>query len=241
MIPGISIIVFLKCKDSGIREASARFYFTHLLYLGLWPKGPLRVGCVGWNALGSSRVCTLMSPALLWWSRYRKNKPVLGSPQVVPRAGRVEQDTARVRLCVHACIVKTHFKILRLEANVMAWRTISANKTDKVDKSDLKRRKVKGKNQPQSRQYITPDPPDPFWRRWNPSPDTGTLTLTGWDGSLDDCDSTLLDPVATDRGLNPPSPSVKAKFWASFLKGCLFSGAGDRSKQSLISTFFHLR
>lgn len=47
MIPDISIIVFLKCKDLGIGEASARFYFTDLLYLGLWPKGPLRGGCAG--------------------------------------------------------------------------------------------------------------------------------------------------------------------------------------------------
>lgn len=34
MIPGISIIVFLKCKDSGIRDNAARFCFGDLLYLG---------------------------------------------------------------------------------------------------------------------------------------------------------------------------------------------------------------
>lgn len=34
MIPGISIIVFLKCKDLGIRDAAARFCFGDLLYLG---------------------------------------------------------------------------------------------------------------------------------------------------------------------------------------------------------------
>lgn len=39
MIPGISIIVFLKCKDSGIRDASARFCFGDLLYLGLGAQG----------------------------------------------------------------------------------------------------------------------------------------------------------------------------------------------------------
>lgn len=39
MIPGISIIVFLKCKDSGIGEASARFCFGDLLYLGLGAQG----------------------------------------------------------------------------------------------------------------------------------------------------------------------------------------------------------
>lgn len=47
MIPGISIIVFLKCKDSGIRDASMRFCFSDLLYLRLGLKGPLVVGCVG--------------------------------------------------------------------------------------------------------------------------------------------------------------------------------------------------
>lgn len=35
MIPGISIIVFLKCKDSGIRDASTHFCFSDLLCLGL--------------------------------------------------------------------------------------------------------------------------------------------------------------------------------------------------------------
>lgn len=34
MIPGISIIVFLKCRDLGIGEASARFCLGDLLYLG---------------------------------------------------------------------------------------------------------------------------------------------------------------------------------------------------------------
>lgn len=81
----------------------------------------------------------------------------------------------------------------------------------------------------------TPDLSDPSCRKWNPSIDTGTLTLTGWHGSLDDWDW-LLGPL-TFRGLNPPSPSFKAKFRATLLKGCVFSGAQDRSKQSLISTF----
>lgn len=35
MIPGINIIVFLKCKDSGIRDSSTRFCFSDLLCLGL--------------------------------------------------------------------------------------------------------------------------------------------------------------------------------------------------------------
>lgn len=39
MIPGISIIVFLKCKDSGIRDASVRFCFSDLLYLGFGAQG----------------------------------------------------------------------------------------------------------------------------------------------------------------------------------------------------------
>lgn len=39
MIPGISIIVFLKCKDSGIRDASTRFCFSDLLCLGLEAQG----------------------------------------------------------------------------------------------------------------------------------------------------------------------------------------------------------
>lgn len=51
MIPCISIIVFLKCKDSGVRDASVRFCFIDLLCLGLlalkatggwlgWRRGP---------------------------------------------------------------------------------------------------------------------------------------------------------------------------------------------------------
>lgn len=39
MIPGISIIVFLKCKDWGIGEAGARFCLGDLLYLGLGARG----------------------------------------------------------------------------------------------------------------------------------------------------------------------------------------------------------
>lgn len=39
MIPGISIIVFLKCKDSGIRDASTRFCFNDLLCLWLRAEG----------------------------------------------------------------------------------------------------------------------------------------------------------------------------------------------------------
>lgn len=39
MIPGISIIVFLKCKDLGIRDASTRFCFSDLLCLWLGTQG----------------------------------------------------------------------------------------------------------------------------------------------------------------------------------------------------------
>lgn len=46
MIPGISIIVCLKCKDSGIRDATARFCFSDLLCLHLRAQGATG-GCLG--------------------------------------------------------------------------------------------------------------------------------------------------------------------------------------------------
>lgn len=90
MIPGISIIVFLKCKDSGIRDASTRFCFSDLLCLRLGARGATGGRLVGlWGsgtpqgprdptgAPGPYRGHTLMSPAALCWSTDRKNKPAM--------------------------------------------------------------------------------------------------------------------------------------------------------------------
>lgn len=90
MIPGISIIVFLKCKDSGIRDTAARFCFGDLLYLGARgpPRGPLEVGVVRLKCprtlLGphtnEARRCSAGADA-------GKTKPVMWfPPQVVPGA-----------------------------------------------------------------------------------------------------------------------------------------------------------
>lgn len=66
MIPGISIIVFLKCKDLGIRDASMRFCFSDLLCSGLGTQGGYwRLAGWVYGGPGPDRGHTLMMPAPL--------------------------------------------------------------------------------------------------------------------------------------------------------------------------------
>lgn len=97
MIPGISIIVFLKCKDSGIRDAIVRFCFSDLLYLGL----RAQVATGGW-------LCGLRCPRALQGPHTNEAcSPLMEQIQekqtcdMVPSSGprracRVEQDTDRM-------------------------------------------------------------------------------------------------------------------------------------------------
>lgn len=109
MIPGISIIVFLKCKDSGIRDTAARFCFGDLLYLGALgpPRGPLEVGVV---RLRCPR--TLLGPHTNEARRCSdgadagKTKPVMWlPPPPPPRWSReLRQDTAGMFLLLRVCL-----------------------------------------------------------------------------------------------------------------------------------------
>lgn len=107
MIPGISIIVFLKFKDLGIRDGSTRFCFTDLLCLGLRSRGPAG----GW-------LCGFRGPGILQGlhtneacSSLMEQIQEKQTCDVAPSGGPLRRDPGGMCVCVRQRLDKREIKL----------------------------------------------------------------------------------------------------------------------------------
>lgn len=114
MIPGISIIVFLKCKDSSIRDFLFQWFVVFVVQC---PRGYWRL--VGWVAAPGDRTWPPHSNEARYplmeqiQEKQTCDVPSWGGPESVSEQGR----TLAVCLCVSACDRVTR----RVNRKMIAW------------------------------------------------------------------------------------------------------------------------